>query len=84
MTDPVNPTHVQWDDFSELHAKDDGGGLFSGVKAIRQGTLAELVYFVASLPEEERDQYVIEKSGDHRLTIGEILMLSRRADFPHR
>jgi hypothetical protein len=82
MTDSVNPTHVQWDDFSELHVKDDGGGLLSGIKAIRQGTLAELVYFVASLPEEERDQYVIEKSGDHRLTIGEILMLSRRADFP--
>jgi hypothetical protein len=82
MSDPANPNHVQWDDFSELHVKDDGGGLLSGIKAIRQGTLAELVYFVASLPADERDQYVIEKSGDHRLSIGEIMMLSRRPDFP--
>lgn len=83
MSDAANPNHVEWNDFSELHAKDDGGGLLSGLKAIRQGTLAELVYFVASLPEDERDQYVIEKSGDHRLNSGEIMMLSRRADFPH-
>lgn len=83
MTDPANATHVEWNDFSELHVKDDGGGILSGLKAIRQGTLAELVYYVASLPEDERDQYVIDKSGDHRLTIGEIIMLSRRADFPH-
>lgn len=83
MSDSVDPSHVEWSDFSELHVKDDGGGLLSGLKAIRQGTLAELVYFVASLPEEDRDQYVIDKSGDHRLGIGEIIMLSRRPDFPH-
>jgi hypothetical protein len=83
MNDPANSSHVEWNDFSELHVKDDGGGILSGLKAIRQGTLAELVYFVASLPEDERDQYVIDKSGDHRLTIGEIMMLSRRSDFPH-
>jgi hypothetical protein len=76
-------THVEWNDFSELHEKGDGGGLFSGLKAIRQGTLAELVWFVSSLPEEERAQYVIEKSGDHRLEAAEIAALARRADFPH-
>ncbi len=84
MSDSVGSTHVEWNDFSELHVKDDGGGLLSGLKAIRQGTLADLVHFVASLPAEERDQYIIEKSGDHRLDAGEILMLSRRPDFPHR
>jgi len=82
MNDPALP-HVHWNDFSELHVKDDGGGLFSGLKAIRQGTLAELVRFVMALPEDERDQYVIEKSGDHRLEIGEIMILARRSDFPH-
>lgn len=83
MSDSANPIHVEWSDFSELHEKSDGGGLFSGLKAIRQGTLADLVHFVVSLPEEERAQYVIEKSGDHRLEIGEILALARRADYPH-
>jgi hypothetical protein len=83
MNDRAKSSHVEWNDFSELHVKDDGGGILSGLKAIRQGTLAELVHFVSSLPEDERDQYVIDKSGDHRLTIGEIMMLSRRPDFPH-
>jgi len=44
--------------------------------------LSELIRYVIALPEAERDRYVIEKSGDHRLTTGEIMALSRRADFP--
>lgn len=72
---------IDWDDPSSLHRVDDGG-LLSGMKAIRQGGLAELVQFVLTLPEGERTRYVIDKSGDHRLTIGEILALSRRPDFP--
>jgi len=83
MSNPANPVHVEWNDFSELHEKSDGGGLFSGLKAIRQGTLADLVHFVVSLPEDEQAQYVIEKLGDHRLEIGEILNLARRPDYPH-
>lgn len=75
---------VEWNDHSELHRKDDGGGVFSGLKAIRSGTLAELVGYVAHLPEGERGNYVIEKSGDHRLTIGEIMALASRPDFPSR
>lgn len=83
MSNSANSTHVEWNDFSELHEKSDGGGLFSGLKAIRQGTLAELVHFVVSLPEDEQAQYVIDKAGDHRLEIGEILRLARRPDYPH-
>ena len=73
---------IDWNDTASLHRSDDGGGLFSELKALRHGTLAELVRFVASLPEEERTHYVIEKARDHRLAIGEILALSRRSDFP--
>ena len=40
MSDSANPVHVEWNDFAELHEKNDGGGIFSGLKAIRQGTLA--------------------------------------------
>ncbi len=82
MNDPANMSPIDWDGFSELHVKGDGGGLLSSMKAIRQGTLAELVRFVASLPEEERAHYVIEKSGDHRFSAGDIMVLARRADFP--
>ena len=73
---------IDWNDTASLHRSDDGGGLLSELKALRHGTLAELVRFVASLPEEERMHYVIEKARDHRLGIGEILALSRRSDFP--
>jgi hypothetical protein len=71
-----------WDDHAALHRSNDGGGLLSDLKAVRHGHLAELVRFVTSLPESERSHYVIERSGDHRLGIGEILALSRRSDFP--
>ena len=83
MGEPADLPPFDWDDFSELHMADDGAGVLSSLKAIRQGTLAELVHFVSSLPEEERRRYVIEKSGGYRIAPGEIAMLSRRPDFPH-
>lgn len=78
------PVHagIDWDDPSSLHRGDDGGGLLNGMKAVRHGGLAELIRFVLTLPESEQGRYVIDKSGDHRLRIGEILALSRRPDFP--
>ena len=79
-TKPLEP--VDWDDFSELHEKNDGGGLLSSFMAIRQGPLRDLVAFVASLPEEDRKVYVIDKSGDHRLDWAEITALAARPDFP--
>lgn len=71
-----------WDDHGSLHRSNDGGGLLSDLKAVRNGTLAELIRFVMNLPEAEQDGYVIEKAGDHRLTIGDIRRLYRKADFP--
>ncbi len=71
-----------WDDRASLHRSNDGGGLLSDLKAVRHGNLSDLIRFVLSLPEDEQSQYVIEKAGDHRLGIGEILALSRRPDFP--
>jgi hypothetical protein len=75
---------VDWNHFAELHRIEDGGGVLSSFKAIQQGTLAELVGFVACLPEEERRHYFIEKTGDHRYMAPEIMMLARRSDFPRR
>ena len=71
-----------WNDASSLHRSDDGGGVLSGLKSVRHGTLAELIRFILTLPESERGKYEIEKSGDHRLSNGEIIALSQRADFP--
>jgi hypothetical protein len=80
--EPNGGSGANWDDHAALHRINDGGGVLSDLKAVRHGTLAELVRFVASLPENEQPLYTIEKAGDHRLGVGEILALSRRADFP--
>lgn len=83
MTDAAKPLDpVEWDDFSELHEKDDGGGILSGFKSLHQGTLTELIRFVMHLPVEDRAKYVIAKSGDHRLDWNEIAELAARPDFP--
>lgn len=80
--EPHSGSGPAWDDPASLHRSNDGGGLLSDLKAARHGTLAELIRFVISLPEAEQGDYVIEKAGDHRLAVGEILALSRRPDFP--
>lgn len=75
-------TGIDWNDQSTLHLKEDGSGVLNGFKSIRGGTLAELIRFVLTLPESEQPRYVIEKSGDRTLSIGDILSLARRPDFP--
>ncbi len=78
-------THgIGWNDAAELHKCADGGGLFHRLKTIRRGTLAELISFVLSLPDDQQGDYAIQKEGDHQLRIGEIRGLSRRPDFPTR
>lgn len=72
---------VEWLDASELHKTDDAG-VFNSLNAIRRGTLAELVAFVLTLPENQQADYAIQKSGDRRLGIGEIRSLSLRSDYP--
>ena len=73
---------VDWNDHATIHQAHDGQGLLDGFKALHRGTLAEMVAFIANLPEGERGEYVIQKSGDHQLGTSEILALAARPDFP--
>lgn len=87
----INPSTIQtgdnaaagfgWSDGAELH-KCGAGGVLNRFKAIRRGTMAELVRFVMELPEERQAEYEIEKDGDHTFGIGEIRTLARRPDYP--
>lgn len=70
-----------WDDAATLHQRTDGGVL-SAFRAIRSGTLADLVRQVMTLPPDERRNYAIEKAGDHRFEWREIEALAARGDFP--
>ncbi|WP_395394240.1 hypothetical protein WBP07_03205 [Novosphingobium sp. BL-8A] len=78
------PERFHWEDSAELHKCADGGGLFHNLKVIRRGTVVALINFVMSLPENEQDDYAIQKDGDRMFRIGEIRALSRRADFPSK
>ncbi len=73
---------IDWNDPSSLHRSDDGGGLLHDFKTVRHGTLAELIRFVLTIPEDQQSGYAIQKSGDRRLSADDILALSRRPDFP--
>nr|WP_246448308.1 hypothetical protein [Novosphingobium flavum] len=65
-----------------MHRRQGGGGLLHGFKAIRKGTLAQLVRAFAQIPPEERPDYMIEKAGDRQYHAHEIMALVRRSDFP--
>ncbi|HZU64823.1 MAG TPA: hypothetical protein VFF98_14155 [Novosphingobium sp.] len=81
--EPYQPGTIDWTETASLHRADDGGGLLDGLKALRQGALADLVRFIALLPEGERDAYAIERQSDHRLSTAEVMELYALADFPH-
>ena len=71
-----------WEDRAALHRADNAGGLLDAATALRRGSFAELVAYVMLLPEEERQDYVIEKLGDREYRADEIADLAARADYP--
>ncbi|KRA83523.1 hypothetical protein [Altererythrobacter sp. Root672] len=73
---------VDWNDHASIHLKDDGGGLLDAMKILYRGTLAEMVAMICRMPEAQRNRYTIQKSGDHRLELYEIMSLAARPDFP--
>ncbi|MEL1250108.1 hypothetical protein [Aurantiacibacter gilvus] len=80
--DDTDRPGIQWDDRAFLHLVGDGDGVLDSAKSIRSGTFAELIAQVVALPEPERQKYYIEKAGDREFHAAEIVLLSRRADFP--
>jgi len=75
---------IAWDDHASIHIKDDGQGLFDGLKGVHRGTLAQMVQMISNMPEDLRGKYVIQKAGDHKLGTAEIMSLAEREDFPLR
>jgi len=71
---------IDWSDSAELLRKGDSGVGFQ-FKAIRRGGFGELIAFVLTLPEDEQEDYAIQKSGDRRFEIGDIRSLAARPDF---
>lgn len=78
------PNGIDWNDRATLHRRPNGNksDMLRGFSIIRDGTFAEMVRFVASLPAEDRAGLVIQKSGDRLFELGEIMALARRPDLP--
>ncbi|RDC60107.1 hypothetical protein HME9302_01306 [Alteripontixanthobacter maritimus] len=74
--------NIAWNDRAALHRADDGDGIFDGAKALSRGTFADMIRHVMTLPEADRDTYVIEKAGDREYRAAEIAALAARPDFP--
>ncbi|ARU15201.1 hypothetical protein [Croceicoccus marinus] len=75
---------IDWNDHASIHRRPEGNksDMLRGFQVIRDGTFAEMVRFVAALPEDERQHLVIQKSGDRLFELGEIMNLARRDDMP--
>ena len=80
----TNRVGIQWDDRAFLNVVGDGDGVLDRAKSIRSGTFAELVGQIASLPEDERRGYYIQKAGDREFHPDEIVALVAREDFPRK
>ena len=80
----TDPDGIDWDDGATIHRRDDGHGVLDAMKAINRGTLAEMVQMIADMPEDQRNEYVIQKVGDRRYETAEIMALASRSDFPGR
>lgn len=74
---------IDWQETVALHLANDGGGLLDELKTVRRGALADLVRYIALLNPAERENYEIERVGDHRMKAPEIMELYARDDFPH-
>ena len=76
------PDGIEWNQDASLHHPGDGG-LLSELKALRHGKLADLIRYIALLPDAQRSQYEIERTGHHRIKAEEAMALYNHADFPH-
>lgn len=71
-----------WNDHATIVTRDAAGSLLHGFAVLHSGTFAEMVRLMGRMPEADRAEMVIEKSGDRSYGPDEALALFRRADFP--
>jgi len=73
--------HDFWNDHATIVPR-DAGGVLHAFAVLHSGTFAEMVRLMARMPESDRAELIIEKSGDRHYGPAEALDLFKRADFP--
>lgn len=71
-----------WTDHATVLRREAADGVFHGFATLHSGSFADMVRLVARMPEGERTNLVIEKSGDRQYNPAEITALRTRGDFP--
>ena len=80
--EPAGRGGIGWGGPPSVHRADDGGGVLHRMKEIHRGTLAQMVAMMRNMPEPQRRNFVIQKSGDHRIGPDGIMGLAERPHFP--
>ncbi|KPF55526.1 hypothetical protein J2792_000573 [Novosphingobium capsulatum] len=71
-----------WNDHATIVTRDAAGSVLHGFAVLHSGSFAEMVRMMGRMPEADRNDLVIEKSGDRSYGPAEALELFKRADFP--
>jgi hypothetical protein len=71
-----------WNDHATIVPRDAAGSVLHGFAVLHSGTFAEMVRLMGRMPEADRIELIIEKSGDRHYGPAEALELFKRADFP--
>ncbi|WP_333836208.1 hypothetical protein [Novosphingobium sp.] len=74
--------HDFWRDHATIVTRDAAGSVLHGFAVLHSGTFAEMVRLMARMPEADRSELVIEKSGDRSYGPQEAVELFARSDFP--
>lgn len=74
--------HDFWNDHATIVPREAAGGLLHAFAVLHSGRFSEMVRLMGRMPEADRAELVIEKSGDRHYGPAEALALFRRADFP--
>lgn len=74
---------IDWNAKAVVHSRADGGSeLDFNFDKIGEGTLAEMVRWVADMSSADRARIIFDVSGKGNLDIGQVLALAARPDLP--
>jgi len=74
---------IDWARPCILHARSDGGSeMYVDFETLDQGPLSAMVGRVVAMSPTERARVIVDVPGKGNLTVGEVLALSERDDFP--
>jgi hypothetical protein len=74
---------IDWTRPCILHARSDGGSeMYVDFDTLADGPLSAMISRVVAMSAAERARVIVDVPGRGNLTVGEVLALAERPDFP--